>query len=328
MLEESVAPLMYLPLAAAGLALITLLIAGWTTFAESRVLWSLFIVATLGFPFVLTALGELVRKPGEMPLRQYRREQERTMVVEALAATRWNVSAAARRLGLSRVGLSNVTPICELVADRLPENFRPNWTDWLSVPSVIVSLIVVPWPVLNVSLPVTPIQSRAWRFASTVNGDLIEELGWPELTREVARIYATIPPDERPTTGIFGNNYGEAGVCWRLASDLASRGERGRLWVDDPTALSWMAPAGAPGVDVVRWTDPAPEHAPGDVERSGAQSCRTRRLTGSKACFRPDQTRYRLGREPRRGRPRFGRCSGSNGWRPASHACLRTTGTP
>jgi DNA-binding NtrC family response regulator len=43
---------------------------------------------------------------GEVKLRQYRREQERGMVVEALEATRWNVSAAARRLGLSRVGLS------------------------------------------------------------------------------------------------------------------------------------------------------------------------------------------------------------------------------
>jgi len=42
----------------------------------------------------------------EVPLRQYRRDQERAMVVEALEATRWNVSAASRRLGLSRVGLS------------------------------------------------------------------------------------------------------------------------------------------------------------------------------------------------------------------------------
>jgi DNA-binding NtrC family response regulator len=42
----------------------------------------------------------------EIPLRQYRRDQERAMVVETLADTHWNVSAAARRLGLSRVGLS------------------------------------------------------------------------------------------------------------------------------------------------------------------------------------------------------------------------------
>jgi DNA-binding NtrC family response regulator len=43
---------------------------------------------------------------GEVHLRQYRREQERGMVLEALDVTHWNVSAAARHLGLSRVGLS------------------------------------------------------------------------------------------------------------------------------------------------------------------------------------------------------------------------------
>lgn len=39
-------------------------------------------------------------------LRGYRREQERKLVAEALEATGWNVSAAARHLGISRVGLS------------------------------------------------------------------------------------------------------------------------------------------------------------------------------------------------------------------------------
>ena len=63
-----------------------------------------------------------------------------------------------------------------------------------------------------IALPITPIHSKAWRFATTVNGDLIEELGWPELAREVTRIYNTIPPAERRTTGIFANNYGEAGA--------------------------------------------------------------------------------------------------------------------
>jgi 4-amino-4-deoxy-L-arabinose transferase-like glycosyltransferase len=57
-----------------------------------------------------------------------------------------------------------------------------------------------------VALPITPIHSRPW----SMNGDFVEELGWPELTQEVARIYKTIPPSEH--AGIFGNNYGEAGA--------------------------------------------------------------------------------------------------------------------
>jgi len=52
------------------------------------------------------------------------------------------------------------------------------------------------------------------------------------------------------------DNYGDIGVCWRLAVGLAARGERVRLWVDDASALGWMAPEGAPGVEVRPWTQP------------------------------------------------------------------------
>ncbi len=51
------------------------------------------------------------------------------------------------------------------------------------------------------------------------------------------------------------DNFGDIGVCWRLSADLAARGERVRLWVDDASALSWMAPAGAAGVEVLPWTE-------------------------------------------------------------------------
>lgn len=52
------------------------------------------------------------------------------------------------------------------------------------------------------------------------------------------------------------DNHGDLGVCWRLACDLASRGQCVRLWVDDPSALAWMAPPGTQGtsnVDVQLW---------------------------------------------------------------------------
>ncbi|WP_205736761.1 elongation factor P maturation arginine rhamnosyltransferase EarP [Acidovorax cavernicola] len=51
------------------------------------------------------------------------------------------------------------------------------------------------------------------------------------------------------------DNHGDLGVCWRLACQLASAGEHARLWVDDPTALNWMAPAGCDGVQVIDWSD-------------------------------------------------------------------------
>jgi uncharacterized repeat protein (TIGR03837 family) len=49
------------------------------------------------------------------------------------------------------------------------------------------------------------------------------------------------------------DNFGDIGVCWRLAADLASRGHRVRLWVDDASALRWMAPTGCAGVCVLPW---------------------------------------------------------------------------
>ena len=61
------------------------------------------------------------------------------------------------------------------------------------------------------------------------------------------------------------DNHGDLGVAWRLCADLAARGERVRLWVDDAAALAWMAPQGHAGVEVVAWTEPAPDLEPGDV---------------------------------------------------------------
>ena len=49
------------------------------------------------------------------------------------------------------------------------------------------------------------------------------------------------------------DNLGDVGVCWRLACGLAERGERVRLWIDDPRALPWMAPEGREGVMVLPW---------------------------------------------------------------------------
>ncbi len=51
------------------------------------------------------------------------------------------------------------------------------------------------------------------------------------------------------------DNFGDVGVSWRLAADLAARGHQVRLWVDDASGLAWMAPGGCAGVRVVPWTE-------------------------------------------------------------------------
>jgi uncharacterized repeat protein (TIGR03837 family) len=61
------------------------------------------------------------------------------------------------------------------------------------------------------------------------------------------------------------DHHGDAGVCWRLAADLGARGERVRLSIDDASALAWMAPRGARGVEVVEWNEAERAEAPGEV---------------------------------------------------------------
>src|SRR5256885_16808674 len=61
-----------------------------------------------------------------------------------------------------------------------------------------------------------------------------------------------------PYTTLFRSqvidNFGDIGVCWRAAADLASRGQRVRLWMDDASALAWMAPPPHPaGLSVHGW---------------------------------------------------------------------------
>lgn len=61
------------------------------------------------------------------------------------------------------------------------------------------------------------------------------------------------------------DNHGDIGVCWRLSAQLAARGEQVRLWVDDASALQWMAPQGRPGIEVLPWASQASAAGPGDV---------------------------------------------------------------
>ena len=88
---------------------------------------------------------------------------------------------------------------------------RPVWsrvvyrTQWISiaVSGVAVALL---------TMPITPRGSAAWKFANKTHDQFREEVGWPELAQSVARIYNSLPPEERHTTGILTGNYGEGGA--------------------------------------------------------------------------------------------------------------------
>ena len=81
------------------------------------------------------------------------------------------------------------------------------------------------------------------------------------------------------------DNHGDLGVCWRLARSLGQRGAQIRLWVDDASALSWMAPTGHPKVQVLPWPH-TPVDTPADV------------VIEAFGCELPDHYQALLGRHP------------------------------
>ena len=60
--------------------------------------------------------------------------------------------------------------------------------------------------------PIAPINSPLWDFTSRLNPEIVEMVGWQDLTKQVADIYRTIPENEKPRTVIVAANYGEAGA--------------------------------------------------------------------------------------------------------------------
>jgi len=65
---------------------------------------------------------------------------------------------------------------------------------------------------IAIVIPPTPINSPLWKFAAKNNGDLLEEVGWPELVQTVAKIRDSLPATDRIHLGIMAGNYGEAGA--------------------------------------------------------------------------------------------------------------------
>ena len=54
--------------------------------------------------------------------------------------------------------------------------------------------------------------AHLWKFAAKNNGDLLEEVGWPELVQSIAQIRDSLPAEDRSHLGILAANYGEAGA--------------------------------------------------------------------------------------------------------------------
>jgi len=85
-------------------------------------------------------------------------------------------------------------------------------------------LRVTAWSVVTVALlldavaanlrmqPMWTMGSERWHRQMEKNGDLRDEIGWPEFVAQVAAVRDGLSPQERANFGVLANNYGEAGA--------------------------------------------------------------------------------------------------------------------
>lgn len=95
--------------------------------------------------------------------------------------------------------------------ERWLASLRPLWANSVRTfawSALVVDLVLV----IAFFLPVAPLGTHWWDVASSLQGDFREEIGWPELVQEVARIRDSLTPQERSHLAVLGTNYGEAGA--------------------------------------------------------------------------------------------------------------------
>jgi len=77
---------------------------------------------------------------------------------------------------------------------------------------VLTAMIVDAAGVAWAYLPLWPPGSPGWNWQMKNNHDMTDEIGWPELVRQVASVRDTLPHEDRRRLAILANNYGEAGA--------------------------------------------------------------------------------------------------------------------
>ncbi|HLH38997.1 MAG TPA: glycosyltransferase family 39 protein [Bryobacteraceae bacterium] len=92
------------------------------------------------------------------------------------------------------------------------ETWRPlmmrGWAQWVAALILVADAAIA----ASFTLPVAPVNSGWFKIASRVNGDFLEEIGWPDLVQTIAGIRDSLSAGDREHLGILVGNYGEAGA--------------------------------------------------------------------------------------------------------------------
>jgi hypothetical protein len=82
-------------------------------------------------------------------------------------------------------------------------------------PAVVAVLVLLQLAVVAAAAPIVlPVRTTAGMIQSGIWEDSFykDEIGWPELTAQTARVWRSLPPAERRGAVILAQNYGEAGA--------------------------------------------------------------------------------------------------------------------
>jgi hypothetical protein len=120
----------------------------------------------------------------------------------------WTFAFTLLLFALSRAREYYTAPLSPmlLAAGAVVASRWPRWARCLAWGGVVLSLGLG----IGLLLPLAPIGSQWFEASVKLNGDLLDEIGWPDLVDRIASIRNALPADERAATGILTGNYGEA----------------------------------------------------------------------------------------------------------------------
>jgi 4-amino-4-deoxy-L-arabinose transferase-like glycosyltransferase len=128
----------------------------------------------------------------------------------------------------------------------------------------LTTLLLVP-----AAVPVLPVTSFADSSINDINPEMGEQVGWPDLVREVGRVWKAIPAADRSRAIVLTANYGEAGALERFGAAVGLpqpfSGHNTYWWWRTP-------PADTRTAILVGWWPPYARRFFGSVERAGTIS--------------------------------------------------------
>src|SRR5262245_3124913 len=86
----------------------------------------------------------------------------------------------------------------------------------LARPAALAALALTTFLLLPAAVPVLPVTALADSSINDLNPEMGEQVGWPDLARQVARVWDRIPPTRRSSAIVLTTNYGEAGAIERF----------------------------------------------------------------------------------------------------------------